>query len=546
MGNYTFTQKRVAPKVQSINQPIKGRENQMVENLSGGYSFAASEKMLLERFLILGTTQNAYYANKEKLTKDLLSPLMLTIRERPQDVAQTIVEISDSNRAVSNSPSIFLLAHMFASGKKSSREASKIFNRVVRTGSHLFEFVNYVRAIRGDGRILRETVSDWLNENNNLLYQVLKYQKRYDYSWLDLLRIYHPKPKEDYTELFKYIAGKTETLPENDLFAQFHAIERAKKTESAEEFVATIKNARLTREMVVGLPMFNKTKKESLIALSEDMPATALLRNLATLTAGSALTDKIINKIEDLLLNDDNLKKARINPLAVLKAWYTYRIGSGFKGNLSWTPNQRVLKALTAGFEKAVSLSKDNNKKNFIGIDVSGSMYNGSVQGFEQAQPNQVAFAYAYILAKSCKDVKVLAFDYEQSGWYSEQGKVGRWDITKALKSCKDLSHVMKLSRQYGGGGTEVALPFKEMYEDKKKYDLAVVLTDNESWIGGHPTEMLQAYRNDVNKHVKVVYCTLTPYTTTLTDPTNPNSIDIVGFDANAPSIIEDFANGNI
>ena len=545
MGNFTFTQKREAPTVQPASAPIKGREDQMVKNLSGGYAFKASEKMLLERFLILGTTQNAYYANREKLTNDLLSPISLTIRERPVEVANTILEISDSNRATSNSPSIFLLAHMFASGKKASREASRIFSRVIRNGSQLFEFVNYVRSLRGDGRILRESVSDWMNGKEGLLYQVLKYQKRFDYSWLDLLRIYHPKPQGSNEQLFKYIAGKAESLPETEEFSQFHAVERAKVTESEEEFISLIKEARLSREMVTGLPLFSKAKKKALIALSESMPATALLRNLATLTASNALTDGLIEKVELLLLNKENLEKARINPMSVLKAWYTYKAGQGFRGNQTWTPNKKILSALEKGFENAVSLSKDNGKKNFVAIDVSGSMTYGGVQGFEQASAIDVAAAYAYILAKSCKNVKVLAFDYENSYWGRNKAG-GRWDITGKIKSCKGLSEAIAIAKKFGGGGTDVSLPFKEMYESGKSYDLAVLFTDGESWAGGHAPEMLKKYRGDFNRDLKVVYCTVTPYGTTQTDPLDQNSIDIVGFDANAPSVIEEFSSGNL
>ena len=545
MSNFTFTQKRTAPNVQPSSAPIEGREDQMVKNLSGGYAFKASEKMLLERFLVLGTTQNAYYANKEKLTKDILSPLMLTIRERPSEVADTVLEISDSNRATSNSPSIFLLAHMFASGKKASREASRIFSRVVRNGSQLFEFVNYVRSLRGDGRILRESVSDWMNGKRGLLYQTLKYQKRFDYSWLDLLRIYHPKPQGSNEHLFKYIAGKSDTLPNIEEFSQFHAVEAAKNTESEEEFVSLIREAKLSREMVTGLPLFSKTKKQSLVALSESMPATALLRNLATLSASDALTDSLIERVESLLLNKDNLEKARINPMSVLKAWYTYKEGRGFRGNQTWTPNDKILSALERGFENAVSLAKDNGKRNFVAIDVSGSMTYGGVQGFEQANSIEVAAAYAYILAKSCKNVKVLAFDYEVSPWNRER-KVGRWDITSRFRTCGGLSAAIAVVKEFGGGGTDVSLPFVEMYESGKEYDLAVLFTDSESWLGGHSSEMLKKYRGDFNKDLKVVYCTVAPYGTTQTDPLDQNSIDIVGFDANAPRVIEEFTAGNL
>src|SRR5450759_1635122 len=66
---------------------------------------------------------------------------------------------------------------------------------VCRIGTHLFHFAEYVNALRGWGRGLRNAIGRWYldQEADKLAYQVVKYQQRDSWSHGDLLRLSHPK-----------------------------------------------------------------------------------------------------------------------------------------------------------------------------------------------------------------------------------------------------------------------------------------------------------------------------------------------------------------
>ena len=75
-------------------------------------------------------------------------------------------------------------------------------------------------------------------------------------------------------------------------------------------------------------------------ALLEDMPMTALVRNLATMTRvgvlapGSSGTAQAVAQLGDR----ERIRKARVHPIALLSALRTYAEGHGVRGKLTWTP----------------------------------------------------------------------------------------------------------------------------------------------------------------------------------------------------------------
>ena len=91
-------------------------------------------------------------------------------------------------------------------------------------------------------------------------------------------------------------------------------------------------------------------------ALLEQMPMTAMLRNLGRLTTlgvlaqGSEGTKLVVSR----LLDATRLAKARVHPLAVLVALNTYRKGHGVRGGKEWKPVPQVVAALEGAFRFGV------------------------------------------------------------------------------------------------------------------------------------------------------------------------------------------------
>src|SRR5262249_12866495 len=105
-----------------------------------------------------------------------------------------VVEISESGRAPKNDPAVFVLAMAAGSGDPATRAtALGALTRVWRIGTHLFQFVQFVRAFRGWGRALRRAIGEWYTGHGprELAYQLCKYQQRGGWSHRDLLRLAH-------------------------------------------------------------------------------------------------------------------------------------------------------------------------------------------------------------------------------------------------------------------------------------------------------------------------------------------------------------------
>lgn len=152
-----------------------------VKNNAGGYVFAVSDKDRLERFLILGTDGGTYYASEQKLTEQNVSFVKNLIRSDERLVVDTLVSVAVNNRAAKNSPSIYTLALVLSEGKdKAYLRATDVVNKVVRTGTHLFEFCTYIDSLGGWGRAKRSAVAGWYEGKtaDQIAYQAVKYRSR--------------------------------------------------------------------------------------------------------------------------------------------------------------------------------------------------------------------------------------------------------------------------------------------------------------------------------------------------------------------------------
>ena len=92
-------------------------------------------------------------------------------------------------------------------------------------------------------------------------------------------------------------------------------------------------------------------------------------------------------------------------------------------------------------------------------------------------------------------------------------------------------------------GATDCALPILHATKSKTPVDVFVVYTDNETWFGSvHPYQALLRYREATGIPAKLAVVGMTATNFTIADPTDPFSLDFVGFDAAAPAVLSDFA----
>ena len=153
--------------------------------------------------------------------------------------------------------------------------------RVARTGSHLHGFAGYADSMRGWVRGLRRAIARWhaARPVADAVYQAVKYRNRYGWTHRDLLRKVHARAQGPLNGLFPWVTQGTMPSDEPDL-RLVHAFEQA-KTADADTLAGLIREHRMSWEMV---PAEMMDRREVWQALSEDRPATAYVRNLATMT----------------------------------------------------------------------------------------------------------------------------------------------------------------------------------------------------------------------------------------------------------------------
>ena len=544
------------------SQPIPG--SNQVRNSAGGYSWAVDDWTRLDRFLILGAEGGTYYIAERDLVKQNHDAVVRCIKADSLRAVKRIVEISDSGRAPKNDPAIFALALVATYGSNEAKAlAFQNLAKVCRIGTHLFHFAEYVNALRGWGRGLRNAVGRWYLdlEADKLAYQVMKYQQRDSWSHRDLLRLAHPKaPSVKHEAVFRWILSGAEAMgerrvkrkvngldhvatyaPAGKLPEIIEAFERVKKASSKAEVVALINDFDLPREAIP-----TQWLNEAVVweALLERMPMTAMIRNLGKMTSLGLLAPfsdakrLIVQKLRD----ETALKRARIHPLAVLVAQKIYAQGHGDKGALKWSPVRAVIDALDEAFYATFQNVEPCNKPVLLALDVSGSMAQSFVAG-SCISAREGSAAMALITAATEPECEIIAFSAPSHGRYGGMHGGGEPGITRVTISPRmRLGDVIKSIEAIPMGGTDCALPMLWAVRNNLNVAAFVTYTDSETWAGSiHPAQALRQYRAEFVDDAKAVVVGMTSNGFTLADPNDRGMLDVVGFDTTVPRVIADF-----
>ncbi|HTD65142.1 MAG TPA: TROVE domain-containing protein [Candidatus Limnocylindria bacterium] len=543
------------------SQPIPG--SNQVRNSGGGYSWQVDDWTRLDRFLILGAEGGTYYITERDLVKQNHDALVRCIKADGIRAVNRMVGISDAGRAPKNDPAIFALALVVTHGDAQAKaHAFANLGKVCRIGTHLFHFAEYVNAMRGWGRGLRNAVAGWYvgREADALAHQAVKYQQRDGWSHGDLLRLAHPKaPSPQHDAVFRWMLNGADSLGERevkrkvrgeDRIAKYAAVgalpklieafEQAKRASSKDEIVKLINEFDLPRE-AIPTQWLNEV---AVWALLQRMPMTAMVRNLGKMTSlGLIKPFSDAKKLVLLKLKDETaLKRARIHPLAVLVAQKIYAQGHGEKGALKWSPVSAIVDALDAAFYATFSNVEPCNKPVLLALDVSGSMAASNIAG-SCISAREASAAMALITAATEAEHEIIAFSAPDHGGYGGMHGGGEPGITRVnLSPRMRLAEVIKRIETIEMGGTDCALPILWAARNKLNVSGFVTYTDSETWAGNiHPAQALRQYRSEFVGDAKAVVVGMTSNGFTLADPNDRGMLDVVGFDTSAPAVIADF-----
>ena len=532
-------------------EPMAGAEGRQSPNNAGGFAFTVTNWDRLDRFLILGSEGGTYYVGERKLTLDNAKGILECLAEDGPRTVKRIVEISHQGRAPKNDPALFALSIAASAGDHATRQAALYaLPHVARIGTHLFHFAAFVNAQRGWGRGLRKAIARWYLEKpvDRLAEQLVKYQQRDGWSHRDMLRLAHPQTKDPARKgLFDWACRGTASSDGAPLHAHVMAYEHIKAHPTVEDTVAAIRNQGLPREAI---PTELLNDKLVWAALLEDMPMTAMIRNLGKMTAIELLkplTPNVAHVVAQLK-DEAALKKARLHPLAILLALRTYAQGHGEKGKLRWDPVGQITDALDEAFYLTFQNVEPTNKRLLLACDISGSMGSSIIAGSSLTAREAVA-ALALVTARTEKNHHIVGFTSgEANEWHAgDRGRYG-WAVRGNGISPIDISPRMRLDTvtkhmaALRMGGTDCALPMDYALAKGLEVDAFVVLTDSETWAGRiHPMEALRQYRHTTGIKAKLIVVGMTATEFTIADPMDAGSMDVVGFDAAVPAIMADF-----
>ena len=543
------------------SQPIPG--STQVRNSNSGYSWQVDDWTRLDRFLILGAEGGTYYIGERELVKQNHDALIRCIKADGVRAVNRIVEISEAGRAPKNDPAIFALALVVTHGDTQAKtHAFTNLGKVCRIGTHLFHFAEYVNAMRGWGRGLRNAVGHWYVDRgaDDLAHQAVKYQQRDGWSHADLLRLSHPKaPSSQHDAIFRWMLAGADSLGERevkrkirgeDRVAKYAAVgelpklvqafEQAKRASIAGEIVKLIDEFDLPREAIPTQWLNEVVVWEALL---ERMPMTAMIRNLGKMTSLGLLKPfsdakrLIVRKLRD----ETALKRARIHPLSVLVAQKIYAQGHGDKGSLKWSPVSAVVDAMDEAFYATFQNVEPCGKPVLVALDVSGSMAGSMIAG-SCISAREASAAMALITAATEPEHEIIAFSAAAGGhggkWGGGESGITRVNLSPRMR----LADVIKRVEAIPMGGTDCALPM--LWAARNKLDVSGFITysDSETWAGNiHPAQALRQYRTEFVGDAKAVVVGMTSNGFTLADPNDWGMMDVVGFDTTAPAVIADF-----
>jgi len=542
--------------------PIPGRD--MVENNAGGFVFKLDEWKQLERFLILGSEGGTFYVSEKKLTAENANKVLLLLQKDGLKVVAKTVEMLTSGRAPKPDTAIFVLALAAAKGDDATRKAAlAAVPSALKTGTQLLKFVDTVNELRGWGRGLKKAIQLWFKgrKAETLALQLVKYKQREGWSMKDVLRLAKPVPADDVQgKLFGWTAkrdnaawAKAPVAPgdkaldfvwaaeqasglrlvaENADTAEAKAILAEANQASVKKLVDLIVTYRLPRE---ALPTEALNRAEVWEALLQEMPMTAMIRNLGTMSKIGLL--KPLSDAEKLvagrLTDAARLRGAKVHPIQVLSALRTYSSGRGVRSAATWTVSSKIVESLDEAFELSFGAVEPAGTRHLLGLDVSSSMTWGEIAGVPGLSPSAATAALAVVAARTEPWTAIMGF----ADTFRDLGITARDRVDVAARKVSGLTF----------GGTDASLPMTWALENKIQVDTFVVLTDNETWAGNiQPVQALEKYRQATGIGARLIVVGMTSTGFTIADPNDAGMLDVVGFDGATPAFMAKFAKGDL
>lgn len=593
---------------QSCFQDDERNQQSTNQEVNESFVFKLSLKDYILRLLILGSTENKYDPRKKGISTENVEYIKTQIEKgHGEEICNIVRDVYKENRAPKQDATMMVIGLLCRTKDVTIRKMGLQLLENFKTISHLYSWKKCHASIeshatgknsKGFGRAVKRQINDWIlsysGKPEDLAYQITKYMAREGWSFKNILQCTHVKTGTGDNRVFEEKEGvKTKsslegaskrktnknTSPPTELdlvlryavngfeemdklatpnllstnvyqyLADIHIAMRMTSHEK-EMLINIIYTHKLTREQI---PTWGLADKEVLNALLMNrkktrvsMPLTALLRNLGNLSSHGIFDDEMTTQVVTKhLVHPDTIKFSKIHPVSVLTAWFTYRNGSGNRGNNSWMVDTDIVKTLEEMFYLSFKNVEPTGKRICFLIDCSGSMECQSLcEGVSCAQSAallSMIFARGETTSETSPDHSFYLFTANGRRCY-EAGKTGLTDVSDIIDADADFNKVLNACKRSDWGMTDISMGILEALKYKRKYDAFVVITDNDVNSGIKPSEAMKQYRSGMkmpNTKLAVVATQGTDYT--IADPNDPLMMDMVGFDSHGPKILQDF-----
>lgn len=546
---------RISTKRTPQTQPLIGADQ--IQMKSGGFAFRSSVEQIATRFLMTGTLGGTYYAGERELTESATNAIvrLLAVKESGLKLVELTANLSETNRLSRNDTAIFVLALAASSVDPAVRTAAlAALPRVVRQASDLASFWVTVRDHRGEGRALRRAISNWYSNLNfrSLVHQLIKYRERRGWTTRDIWRRSHLLSfSNNFDANWQILAqwvfegeegalvknfAQQESIPDTHPLAQLWAFLAAHRAlglaEDDVENEARV-GGLVTKYSLVPEMIPNKYMKSRFVVrqLLRQMPLRRLLRELRRLSSLNVFGNEddrtyILETLQDEAL----IRKAFIHPLDFFTAWQAFRTSlTGYSQENALS--SALEKGMIASY-KNIPLYVDKNGnplKAAIFLDISGSMASCNLSGSTTITAQDAGVMLSTMLIRAFKDYVFRPFS---DTIHHKSGNVpSNFSFSQFLNMIRYLPH----------GGTDVAAPLQWILDTNQKFDVVIVITDNESWAGSaHPQQVWKQYQQRYPQ-AKLVYAGMAFGVAQLNDPSDESQMITAGLDAGLLNVIDAF-----
>ncbi|XP_060591227.1 uncharacterized protein LOC132746167 [Ruditapes philippinarum] len=534
------------------------------------------------RFIYLGSELSYNPHNKYPYRKKAECIDRLIGAGKGVEVVKQLSTISKYGRSWRQNYLIFALAICARSNdKETKKEAYKELSAICHLPTHLFLFVNYCKqeslrsGSKGWGRAHRRAIIKWYEEKAKYpvvlarfltKYKSRKMQTTYKYeegekykeeetwSHTDILKNAHPQFKDDFMKVVqKYLYGdfnKAKSFassmerPNESILKFLNYIEGTEiaKTCTDVKLEALIKEYNLEREHIpTQRPMIPMVCK----AIMSNMTAEKKILNI-NLMASKGLCNEGSECEKEMIaiLNDEKfLCFEKIHPIRILITLLSYKLGKQQEKtktknarvnsrNVEWNVNQNICRALNEAFYRSFN-TVQSSKKRFL-IAISGSEHMDTKCTIcPTINYKQAAAVMMMLTIRTEEKCKIVGFSD------------GLKELT--IEKNDKLEIVSQKISELKAGETDVSIPVRWALEEKKKFDVFIVYSDNDKTKCHNASEALTEYQKEMEiPEAKLIVVSLLSTDNTIADDQNPFILNIVGFDKNAAVIMQKFANSEI